>query len=126
MPPEKILNFLSIICICCISSLSLACDPLTSPREQFLWKQSLSDGKLIEGQFANYYTQGQIIALGNQFANGKVTLYSLDASTGEVFITSTVTKQHDNDLSCPHDQLDTAPHLLGRYGVACGVCAFES
>jgi len=80
MPPEKILNFLSIICICCISSLSLACDPLTSPRDQFLWKQSLSDGKLIEGELPNILFNNTVMALG--IKNNKWTLYAYDRETG--------------------------------------------
>jgi outer membrane protein assembly factor BamB len=78
---KKILRLLSIISICFVSTLSLACDPLTSPRDQFLWKQSLSDGKYIEGELPNIFHNNTVIALGVK--NNKWTLYAFDAGTGE-------------------------------------------
>ena len=72
-----IFYFLSV-CLAC--TLSVACDPLTSPRDQFLWKQSLSDGKYIEGELPNIFHNGIIIALG--IKSNKWTLYACDAETG--------------------------------------------
>ena len=77
---KKILRLLSIISICFVSTLSLACDPLTSPRDQFLWKQSLSDGKLIEGELPNILFNNTVMALG--IKSNKWTLYAFDAQTG--------------------------------------------
>ena len=77
---KKIFRFFSIISICCVSTLSLACDPLTSPREQFLWKQSLSDGKLIEGELPNILFNSTVMALG--IKSNKWTLYAFDSQTG--------------------------------------------
>jgi outer membrane protein assembly factor BamB len=77
---KKIFRLFSIISICFVSTLSLACDPLTSPREQFLWKQSLSDGKLIEGELPNILFNNTVMALG--IKNNKWTLYAFDSQTG--------------------------------------------
>lgn len=77
-------NFLSLLLACAMSITACACDPLTSSKEQFLWKQSLSDGKLIEGEFPNVLYQGKILALGNQFSNGKQTIYCFNSLNGEI------------------------------------------
>ena len=69
--------FLSVGLAC---TLSLACDPLTSSRDQFLWKQSLSDGKLVEGELPNILFNNTVMALGVK--SNKWTLYACDAETG--------------------------------------------
>lgn len=77
---RQILCLLYVLCIMAGMTAS-ACDPLTSSREQFLWKQPLSDGKLIEGELPNILYNGTIIALGIRAS--KKILYAFDATTGE-------------------------------------------
>lgn len=72
---------LLILIVILVCTFSAACDPLTNPREQFLWKQSLSDGKLIEGELPNILYTNTVMALG--IKNNQWTLYAFDASTGE-------------------------------------------
>jgi outer membrane protein assembly factor BamB len=58
-----------------------SCSSLTGPSGQLLWERPISEGKLIDGQFANYCVGSQVIVLGN---TGKPTIYSCDVNTGEV------------------------------------------
>ncbi len=78
---KRLILRLYFFCLCIASLNASACDPLTSSREQFLWKQSLSDGKLVEGELPNILYNGTIISLG--MSGGKRTLYAFDASSGE-------------------------------------------
>lgn len=77
-------NILLIFLTCLLSVVSCACTSLTGPSGQLLWQSSISDGKLIEGELATFFYLGQITALGNQFSNGKPTVYSFDAQTGSL------------------------------------------
>jgi outer membrane protein assembly factor BamB len=78
---KKSLFSLYVLCACIFSAHAIGCNPLSAPAEQFLWKQSLSDSKLIEGELPTILHNGTIVALGVK--GGKKTLYAFDASTGE-------------------------------------------
>jgi outer membrane protein assembly factor BamB len=65
--------------LCCISC---SCTSPTGYTEQLLWQQSISSGKLIDGELPTTFYKGQVIALGNQFSTSKPAAYCFDAATG--------------------------------------------
>lgn len=76
-------NLFTMIVNCIFCLISCSCTNPTGYTGQLVWQQSISSGKLIEGELPTTFHQGRIIALGNMFSTGKPAVYCFDPITGE-------------------------------------------